>query len=139
MIWPIGKTNSLYSRARIISLIADEAAGELTLRVDFDGLRETELVYEGMFYSQLGKEAWGQWVKDVRVITLANGREEVYRQAMDKLYHDCDADDAFMLAMEERGNRLFAHHMEDGVYLVLAKRLAFGETRLTFKEDKGNP
>ena len=105
--------------------------------MDFDGLRETEIVYEGMFYSQLGKGAWGQWVKDVKVITLANRREEVYRQAMDKLYQDCDADDTLMLSMEERGNRLYAHLMEEGVCLVLAKRLAFGETRLTFKEDKG--
>jgi hypothetical protein len=127
MIWPIrGSVPGVYyANARLKQVISDEVSGDLRIRAVFDEREERELVYEGMYYSQLDESSAGLVVTLAAEITPAQLIEPEYRQAAARLYDECGADDAFLRDMHKRGNRLFIHHTDKGRYLVLAKRLVW--------------
>ncbi|WP_148265234.1 hypothetical protein [Desulfosporosinus orientis] len=125
MIWPIrGPVPGVYyANARLMQVVSDEVSGDLRIRAVFDEREERELVYEGMYYSQLDESSVGFVVTLAAEITPAQLIEPEYRQAAARLYDDCGADDAFLRDMHKRGSRLFIHYTDKGGYLVLAKRL----------------
>ena len=125
MLWPIrGSTpGAYYANARLKQVVSDEVSGDLRIRVVFDEREEWELVYEGMYYSQIDESSVGFVVILAAEITPAQLLEPEYRQAAARFYDECGADDAFLRDMHKRGSRLFIHHTDKGGYLVLAKRL----------------
>jgi len=127
MLWPIRVPGPgvYYANARLTQVAADEVSGELRIRAVFDEREERELVYEGMYYSQLDESSVGFVVTLAAEITPAQLSEPEYRQAAARLYDECGADDVFLRDMHKRGNRLFIHHTDKGRYLVLAKRLVW--------------
>lgn len=125
MFWPALKTG-----ARLLQVTPDEAEGELFIMAAFDGETEREIVYEGMFYSQLDECSAGITVTRVTEIKPNELNQPNHAQAAARLYRDCSEGDAFLRDMHRRGNHLYVHQTEDGgEYIVLAKRLAFGESR----------
>ncbi len=118
----------VFSNARIVCVTADEAEGELTIHTKLDKSKEIDIVYEGMYYTQIDESTCGIIVNNVDTITLKELRRERYSNALNKLYNDCTVDEAFLLAMEQRGSRFFVHHTSIGEFIVLAKRLALGES-----------
>lgn len=106
-----------------MQVISDEVSGELRIRAVFDEREERELVYEGMYYSQLDESNVGFVVTLAAEITPMELAEPEYGQAAAQLYDECGVDDAFLKDMLRRENRLFVHHTDKGRYLVLAKRL----------------
>ena len=139
MIWPIrGPAPGVYyANARLIQVAADEVSGDLRIRAVFDEREEQELVYEGMYYSQLDESSAGLVITLAAEITLAQLIEPEYRQAAARLYEECGADDAFLRDMHKRGNRLFIHHTDKGGYLVLAKRLVWDKQKANSKAISG--
>lgn len=126
MNWPIKK-----SGARLLEITPDEVEGALFICALFDEGVERDIVYEGMFYSQLDERSAGLVITSVLEVTPEGLKRPEYEQAAARLYDECAADDAFLHEMYCRGNHLYVHQTEDGgKYIVLAKRLAFGETRL---------
>jgi hypothetical protein len=125
MIWPIGGAvpGIYYANARLKQVVSDEVSGDLRIRAVFDEREEWELVYEGMYYSQLDESSVGIVITLAAEITPEQLIEPEYRQTADRLYDECGVDDAFLRDMHKRGNRLFIHHTDMGRYLVLAKRL----------------
>jgi len=125
MIWPIrGSVPGVYyANARLMKVVSDEVSGDLRIRAVFDEREEQELVYKGMYYSQLDESSVGFMVTLAAEITPAQLSEPKYRQAAARLYDECGADDAFLRDMYKRGSKLFIHHTDKGGYLVLAKRL----------------
>ena len=128
MVWPVSKSGALYAGAKLLRVIPDEAGGELFIRAVFDENEKRDVVYEGMFYSQLGEGSAGLTISLVTEITPEQLKEPRYWQAAARLYEDCGADDAFLQDMVRRGSHLYAHHTEDGgEYIVLAKQMTFGK------------
>jgi len=127
MIWPIrGSVPGIfYANARLKQIVADEVSGDLRIRAVFDEREERELVYEGMYYSQLDESCVGLVITLAAEITQTQLTEPEYRQAADRLYDECGMDDVFLQDMLKRGSRLFIHHTDKGWYLVLAKRLVW--------------
>lgn len=125
MIWPIrGPIPGIYyANARLMQVVSDEVSGNLRIRVVFDERDERELVYEGMYYSQLDESNVGLVITLTTEIMLEQLVESEYRQAAARLYEECGADDTFLKDMLKRGSRLFIHHTDKGGYLVLAKHL----------------
>ena len=125
MIWPIrGPVSGVYyANARLIRVVSDEVSGDLLIRVIFDEREEQELVYEGMYYSQLDESKVGLVITLAAEITPEQFNEPEYRQGAVRFYDECGADDVFLKDMFKRGSRLFVHHTDEGGYLVLAKRL----------------
>jgi hypothetical protein len=127
MIWPVPKPGALYAAAKLLRIAPDEAGGELLIRAVFDGREKRDIIYEGVFYSQLDESSAGLTVTLVNEITYTQLKQPRYRQAEARLYDDCGADDAFLRDMCRRGSHLYVHHTEDGgEYIVLAKRMKFG-------------
>ncbi len=126
--WPYTKKELYYTAGRIVNLMSDEAGGELTVQVAFDDAKETEFVYEGVCYSQLDENSVGLFVIEVSEITQSQLKNKNYAYARKQLFGDLGADEAFLTTYTQRGNKIFAHHAKDGVRIVLAKRLALGET-----------
>lgn len=130
MIWPINTSGT-----RVISAVPDEAGGELLIRAVFGmsgqgGELEQDIVYEGMFYSQLDESSAGLIIDSVAELTPDELKLPEHESAAARLYADCGADDYFLRDMYRRGNRLFTHRARGGgEYIVLAKRQAFGEQR----------
>ncbi|WP_425803387.1 hypothetical protein ACHOLT_17805 [Desulfitobacterium sp. Sab5] len=112
MIWPIrGPAPGVYyANARLKQVVSDEVSGDLRIRAVFDEREERELVYEGMYYSQLDESSVGLEITLAAEITPAQLLEPEYRQAAARLYDECGADDAFLRDMHRRGSRLFIHH-----------------------------
>jgi hypothetical protein len=106
-------------------VVSDEVSGDLRIRAVFDEREERQLVYEGMYYSQLDESSAGLVVTLAAEITRAQLSEPEYRQAAARLYDECGADEVFLKDMLKRGSRLFIHHTDRGRYLVLAKRLVW--------------
>lgn len=125
MIWPIrGPAPGVYyANARLKQVVSDEVSGDLRIRAVMDEREEQELVYEGMYYSQLDESSVGLVIILAAEITQTQLAEPEYRQAAARLYDECGMDDAFLKDMLKRGSRLFIHHTDMGWYLVLAKRL----------------
>ena len=123
MLWPIEQQGAL-----LLRILPDEADGKLSLWVKLGNTCQ-EIVYEGMFYSQLDETAVGESV--VLVVELAP--QQLWQQhssAARRLCEDCGASQVFLQEMLLRGNHLYFHKtVSDKEYLVLAKRLAFGEMR----------
>lgn len=125
MLWPTGKNG-----ARILRIARDEAEGELFISVSLYDGAEQDIVYEGMYYSQLDESSEGITVTLVTEITPVQLKQPEHEKAASLLYDDCGRDDAFLREMHRRGNHLYVHRTKDGgEYIVLARRLAFGETR----------
>lgn len=133
MIWPIRRPapGVYYANARLIQVVSDEVSGDLRIQAVFAEREEQELVYEGMYYSQLDESSVGIVITLAAEITPAQLIEPEYRQAAARLYDECGADDAFLREMHRRGSRLFIHHTDKGGYLVLAKRLIWGKQALS--------
>jgi hypothetical protein len=128
MIWPAYKQGGIrYVAANIVSVYSDEAEGELRVRITAAGeAREHEIVYTGMFYSQLDNSCVGLTLTAVTETTPEELKQQKHAAAAAKLISDCDADDSFLRQMVDRGNRLYMHYTEDGgEYIVLAKRMKF--------------
>jgi hypothetical protein len=106
-------------------VVSDEVSGNLRIRAVFEEREERELVYEGMYYSQLDGNSVGLVVTLAAEITPELLIEPEYRQAAARLYDECGADDAFLRDKHKRGSRLFIHHTDKGRYLVLAKCLVW--------------
>lgn len=125
MLWPIrGPANiAYYANARLLQVVSDEVSGDLRIRAVFDEREEQELVYEGMYYSQLDESSAGLVITLAAEIAPEQLTEPEYRQAAIRLYDECGADDEFLKDIVRRGSRLFVHHSDKGSYLVLAKRL----------------
>jgi hypothetical protein len=132
VIWPVQKpAGSIhYVAARIVRVTSDEAGGELFVRVVVESGEEKEIVYGGMYYSQLDKSAEGLTIVLVTEITPEELRQPKHRISAARLYEDCGADDTFIRDMYRRGNRLYIHFTENGgEYIVLAKRMMMSEAR----------
>jgi hypothetical protein len=132
VIWPVKKpTGSIhYVAARIVRITSDEAGGELFVRVVVESGEEKEIVYGGMYYSQLDKSSEGQTIVLVTEITPEELGQPKHRIAAVRLYEECGADDKFIRDMYRRGNRLYIHFTENGgEYIVLAKRMMMSEAR----------
>lgn len=125
MIWPIrGSVPGVYyANARLKQVVSDEVSGNIRIRAVFDEREERELVYEGMYYSQLDENSVGLVITLAAEITPEQLAEPELRQSVSRLYDECGADEAFLEDMLKRGSRLFIHHTDKGGYLVLAKRL----------------
>ncbi|WP_027398410.1 hypothetical protein [Anaerovorax odorimutans] len=125
MNWPIqGPIPGIYyANARLMRVVSDEVSGDLRIRVVFDEREEREIVYEGMYYSQIDESNVGLVITLATEITPTQLIEPEYRQAAARLYDECGADEVFLKDMIKRGSRLFIHHTDKGGYLVLAKRL----------------
>jgi len=135
MIWPIrGPAPGVYyANARLKQVVSDEVSGDLRIRAVFDEREEGELIYEGMYYSQLDESSVGLVITLAAEITQTQLAEPKYRQAADRLYDECGADDAFIGDMLKRGSRLFIHHTDKGGYIVLAKRLIWEKQKASPK------
>lgn len=132
MIWPVKKPagDIRYIAARIARVTSDEAGGELLVRAVIDGSSDKEIVYEGMYYSQLDESAEGLTITLVTEITPEELKQPKHQAAAARLYDDCGADDKFIRDMYRRGNRLYVHYTENGgEYIVLAKRMRMDEER----------
>jgi hypothetical protein len=128
MIWPVEKQGGIYYvAANIVSVLSDEAEGEMSVRITAVGeKREHEIVYTGMYYSQLDETCKGLTLTAVTEILPDDLKGPGHSTAAAKLKTDCDADESFLLQMAARGNRLYMHYTEDGgEYIVLAKRMKF--------------
>lgn len=135
MIWPIrGPAPGVYyANARLKQVVSDEVSGDLRIRAVFDERVEQELVYEGMYYSQLDESSVGLMITLAAEITPEQISEQEYRQAAARLYDECGADEAFLWDMHRRGSRLFIHHTDKGGFLVLAKRLILEKQKASLK------
>ena len=135
MIWPIrGSVPGVYyANARLKQVVSDEVGGDLRIRAVLDEREEQELVYEGMYYSQLDESNVGLVITLAAEITPAQLIEPEYRQAAARFYDECGADDAFLRDMHRRGSRLFIHHTDKGGYLVLAKHLMWEKQKASSK------
>ncbi len=121
MLWPIKGHG-----AKLLRIASDETDGRLSVWASFEDDTERELVYEGMYYSQLDERTTALTVTSVAEITPRELPH--YTRATVRFFNDCGADYAFVTDMCARGNHLYLHQTrEGGVYLVLAKRLAYGE------------
>ncbi len=125
MIWPNRGTASsvYYASARLKQVVSDEITGTLRIQAVLDEREEQELVYEGMYYSQLDENSVGLIVTLAAEITPSQLLEPEYQQAAARLYEECGADEDFLWTMHKRGNRLYMHFTDRGQYLVLAKHL----------------
>jgi|GEM_PF-1999857 len=133
MIWPIrGPAPGIYyANARLKQVVSDEVSGDLRIRAIMDEREEQELVYEGMYYSQLDESSAGLVITLAAEITQTQLSEPEYRQAAARLYDECGMDDVFLKDMLKRGSRLFIHHTDKGGYLVLAKRLIWEKQKVS--------
>ncbi|WP_024291818.1 hypothetical protein [Lacrimispora indolis] len=127
MSWSFEYGSVLYGGVRILQVTSDEAGGELVIRTDYHEKKELDIVYEGMYYSQLDEQTVGQRIIMASEIKMSQLKWVEYRKAADRLYQECGISDGFLWEMQHRGSRLFAHHTENGKYIVVAKRLTFGE------------
>jgi hypothetical protein len=128
MIWPVEKQGGIYYvAASIVGVFPDEAEGEMVVRITADGeIREHEIVYTGMYYSQLDDSCLGLKLCAVTEILPEDLKQPNHAAAAVKLKNDCDADDGFLRQMMDRGNRLYMNYTENGgEYIVLAKRMKF--------------
>jgi hypothetical protein len=133
MIWPVEKQGGIYYvAANIVSVVSDEAEGEMFIRITADGeTREHEIVYTEMYYSQLDTSCLGLKLTAVTEIIPEDLKLPKHTAAAKKLKNDCDADDNFLKQMTGRGNRLYMHYTENGgEYIVLAKRMRFNSETL---------
>jgi hypothetical protein len=129
MIWPVEKQGGVYYvAANIQGVYSDETEGELIVRITVDTeAREHEIVYTGMFYSQLDSSCLGLTLTAVTEIMPEELGQPKHAAAALKFKTDCNADERFLRQMIDRGNRLYLHYTEDGgEYIVLAKRMKFG-------------
>ncbi len=127
MSWSFEYGSMLYAGVRILQVTSDEAGGELVIRTDFHDKKELDIVYEGMYYSQLDEQTVGQHIIMAAEIKMPQLKWAEYREAADQLYQECGISDGFLWEMQHRGSRLFAHHTKNGEYIVVAKRITFGE------------
>lgn len=129
MIWPNKETvtSVYYANARVKQVITDEISGTLRIWAILDEREEQEMVYEGMYYSQIDESSVGMIVNIAAEITPAQLLEPEYRQAAARLYEECGVDDDFLWSMHRRGNRLYIHFTDRGQRLVLAKDVILGE------------
>jgi hypothetical protein len=126
MIWPAKKQGGIYYAAvKVVSVFSDEAEGELFVSVTANG-EAHEIVYTGMYYSQLDNSCAGLTLTAISETTPEDLKQPKHSVAAVKLMNDCNADDDFLKQMLSRGNRLYMHYTEDGSqYIVLAKRMKF--------------
>jgi hypothetical protein len=130
MIWPVERKGGIcYVAAKILSVVADEAAGELLVKITADGLSEHEILYTDMYYSQLDMSCRGLLLTTITEMEPEELKQPKHQAAAAKFHVDCSADDRFLYDMVLRGTRLYMHYTDDGgEYLVLAKRMVMGNT-----------
>jgi hypothetical protein len=130
MIWPVERKGGIcYVAAKILSVVADETAGELFVKITADGLSENEILYTDMYYSQLDSSCRGLLLTTITEIDPDELKRPKHQASAAKFLVDCSADDRFLQDMVQRGTRLYMHYTEDGgEYIVLAKRMIMGNT-----------
>lgn len=135
MIWPVEKNGSVYYvSARILSVVSDEAGGELFVRIMTDEQKEHEILYTGMYYSQLDLSCRGLLLTTITEIMPVDLKLPKHNVAAEKFHNDCGADDGFLQQMVQRKNRLYMHFTDNGEYLVLAKRMILGDNSQIINE-----
>lgn len=125
MIWPMSglSPNLYYASARLKQVISDEVGGNLRIKAIIDEREEKEIVYEGMYYSQLDEDSVGLVINLVTEIRPEQYSEPEFQQAIARLYDDCGVNEWFLWIMQKRGNRLYIHFTDRGKFIVLAKQL----------------
>lgn len=117
--------NFLYGNVEIQSVCPDEAEGKLTLWVVYAGREVQEVIYHGVYASQISPSLAGRRISLVEEVPLSILNDSRYAAAARQLFSFRDgATPEFISLAERRGNKLYLHYIsQQSEYMVVARKV----------------